>query len=123
MNIEPKWLEEPKPHNYPAASSYLNLTFTDSECDRLVKALKSAPIVTFKAKDILRASGLTILPKDNRHIRSNLQKISQEEELSPILLVRNSILRKLIIADGYHRLCTIYYVDEDLNVPVKIASV
>lgn len=45
MNIEPKWLEEPKPHNYPAASSYLNLTFTDSECDRLVKALKSAPII------------------------------------------------------------------------------
>ena len=38
--------------------------------------------------------------------------------LSPILLVRSE--NKLIIADGYHRLCAIYYLSEDLEVPCRI---
>lgn len=123
MELEPKWLKEPKPHNYPAAHSYLNLTYTDTETVRLVNSLTLAKITEFKAKDILRASELPVLPKENKHIRSNLNKIVQEEELSPVLLVRDTAHRKLIIADGYHRICTIYHLNEDLEIPVKIVTV
>ena len=37
-------------------------------------------------------------------------------------LVRDAAHGKLIIADGYHRLCAIYSFDEDAVVPCKIAS-
>jgi hypothetical protein len=43
--------------------------------------------------------------KDRRLIRSNTA-------LSPLLLYRDPVLRKLIIADGYHRLCAVYSFDE-----------
>ena len=38
--------------------------------------------------------------------------------LSPILLVRQS--GKVVIADGYHRLCAVYGFDEDAPIPCKI---
>ena len=40
--------------------------------------------------------------------------------LSPLLLVRNSPNGKVIIADGYHRLCAVYFTDEDALIPCKI---
>ena len=39
--------------------------------------------------------------------------------MSPILLVRN--LPHLIIADGYQRVCAIYYLSEDEEVPCRLA--
>jgi len=35
------------------------------------------------------------------------------------LLVRTD--HKLVIADGYHRVCAIYYLSEDLEIPCRIA--
>jgi disulfide oxidoreductase YuzD len=72
-----------------------------------------------KAKDILRASELPLLAKDNIHVKENLQKVKKGKKLSPVLLVRDS---KLIIADGYHRVCAIYYLSEDLQVPCRITD-
>jgi disulfide oxidoreductase YuzD len=72
-----------------------------------------------KSKDILRASNLPLLPKDNIHVKENLKKVNKGKKLSPILLVRDS---KLIIADGYHRVCAIYYLSEDLEVPCRITD-
>lgn len=115
-----KWLSEPKPHNYPAAQSYLNLIFNNAEANIIVNELKNVSITKFKAKDIIRASGLSVLSKDNSHVIKNKKKISEGEELSPVLLVRDSVTHKLIIADGYHRVCTVYLMDEDADIPAKI---
>jgi disulfide oxidoreductase YuzD len=118
-----KWLPEPKPHNYPAAESYLNLIFDplNRSSGNIVYNLKQHPITKFKAKDIIRASGLPVLSKDNLHVMKNIKKISEGEELSPVLLVRDTVAHKVIIADGYHRVCTVYLLNEDADIPAKIA--
>lgn len=118
--IEIKWLPEPEDHDYPAARSYLNLLFDDDTCDQLVARLKSAPISAFKAKDIFRASGLSLLGVSNGHVEKDRAKIMSGKSLSPLLLVRDSVRGKTVVADGYHRLCAIYGFSEDEWIPCKI---
>jgi hypothetical protein len=113
------WLKKPEKHDYPAAMDYLTLHYNKDSSQILVGALKSARTEIRKAKDILRASSLPLLPKDNVHVRENLKKVKNGEKLSPVLLVRGD---KLIIADGYHRVCAIYYLSEDLTIPCRIVG-
>jgi hypothetical protein len=116
-----RWKDEPDEHDYPAAASYLSLLAEPAAVARLVQGLKTAPIEHHKAKDILRASGLPDLPLDNIHVASDLAKIRSGEALSPILLVRGRIARgvPLQIADGYHRVCASYQLDEDSDIPCR----
>ena len=118
--VEICWLDEPEEHNYPAAKSYLGLLYDESAAEGVVDKLKHASISHFKAKDIFRASGLSLLGISNAHVEKDQQKIMARRALSPLLLVRDSGRGKLIIADGYHRLCAIYSYDEDAVVPCKI---
>src|SRR6266566_4877881 len=120
--VEILWLGEPEEHNYPAAQSYLRLLFDEPTADAFVSKLRNAPISQFKAKDIFRASGLSLLGISNAHVEKDRQKIESQKALSPLLLVRDAARGTLIIADGYHRLCAIYSYDEDAVVPCKIAS-
>ncbi|MCY7410526.1 MAG: hypothetical protein LH473_09645 [Chitinophagales bacterium] len=122
MNSKQKarWLSEPAEHNYPAAQSYLSLIYEYKAVDELVVKLHEAPLVTFKSKDIFRASGLSLLGISHSQIAKNLQKIENGIELSPILIVRDSANGKVVIADGYHRLCAIYSLDEEALIPCKI---
>lgn len=117
---EINWLSEPEAHNYPAALSYLCLIVDEQTAIGYVDNLKQAKIAEFKAKDIFRASNLSLLGISNVHIKKNQQKIQSGEQLSPILLVRDSVNGKVIVADGYHRLCAIYTYDEDAVIPCKI---
>src|SRR6185369_3015404 len=105
-----KWLPDPEDHDYPAAQSYLDLLHTDSETIGLVRKLKDAKVVQFKAKDIFRASGLSLLGVSNYHVAKDQQKIKDGKALSPLLLVRDPQNGRAIIADGYHRLCAVYTV-------------
>lgn len=118
------WKDEPEEHDYPAAASYLSLLAPHQEVAALVKALQSAPVATFKAKDVLRAAGLPLLPTDNPHVASDLGKIAKGRLLSPVLLVRGDLARghALQVADGYHRVCASYHTDEDTDIPCRIAS-
>ena len=113
------WLATPQNHDYPAAKSYLRLLF-ESSAARLVKRLRNAKVTEFKAKDIFRASRLSLLGVSNSHVKKDKQKIEHGQELSPLLLVRDTKSSKLIIADGYHRLCAVYMFDEDAVIPCKI---
>ena len=115
-----RWLKEPEEHDYPAAESYLGLIFDGQTAAKLAKKLKSAPIQEFKAKDIFRASGLALLGPANAHVKADQKKLLEGEKLSPLLLVRQPAPGKVIIADGYHRLCAVYSVDEDAIIPCKI---
>ena len=114
------WLEEPEEHNYPAAESYLSLLCPPSRVAELVAGLRQAPIVRFKAKDLFRASRLSLLGVSNSHVQKDREKILKGKALSPLLLVRDEEKGRLVIADGYHRLCAIYDFDEDAWIPCKI---
>ena len=119
-----RWGEEPDEHDYPAAASYLSLICEPTEVRRLVTALKAAPIVHHQAKDLLRASGLALLPADNFHVASDLEKVARGERLSPVLLMRGDFRRgvPLTIADGYHRVCASYHLDENADIPCHLVD-
>lgn len=119
-----RWLTAPEDHDYPAAASYLSLLASSSGVTALVQALKAAPTVTFKAKDVLRAAGLALLPVDNPHVAADLKKIRAGKALSPILLVRGDLATgvPMQIADGYHRVCASYHTDENTDIPCRVAA-
>ncbi|MGH2648912.1 MAG: hypothetical protein ACRDE8_15145 [Ginsengibacter sp.] len=112
------WLSDPQDHDFPAATDYLELLFTDEESKIFTDRLRKAKTIVKKAKDILRASSLPLLPQDNIHVKQNLKKVKKGNKLSPILLVKKD--NKLIIADGYHRICATYYLSEDLEIPCRL---
>ncbi len=120
--VEIKWFEEPDDHNYPAALSYLSLIYEEKQAADYVSRLKKAVISEFKSKDIFRASSLSLLGVSNTHVKTNQEKIESGEKLSPILLVRDSANGRVIVADGYHRLCAVYTYDEDAIISCKIVS-
>jgi hypothetical protein len=116
------WGDEPDEHDYPAAADYLALLATSEQINEIVTALKQASVVHKKAKDLLRASQLALLPEDNPHVRRDLKKIKKGTRLSPILAVRGDLNTGVAmqIADGYHRVCASYYTDENTDIPVRI---
>ncbi len=116
------WLPEHEDDHYPAASSYLELSFDPTIARALVKALRKAPVSRFMSKDIFRASGLSLLGISNSQVEKNLKKIVAGKPLAPVLLVRDSARGRVIIADGYHRVCAVYSVDEDALIPCKIVT-
>ena len=116
------WFAECEPHNYPAALSYLTLLYLPAKAKALVAGLEAAPVAEFKAKDIFRASRLSLLGVSNSHVVRDRKKIVSRKPLSPILLVRDSNHGKVVIADGYHRMCALYSFHEDALVHCKIVS-
>jgi disulfide oxidoreductase YuzD len=114
-----KWLLDVEEHDYPAAESYLSLLFDEEMVKDMIEALRNSDIKEFKAKDIFRASKLSLLGVSNSHVVKNIKKIEKGKAISPLLLVKYEE-NKLIIADGYHRLCAIYSYDEDALIPCKI---
>jgi len=113
-----EWLPDVEYHDYKAAESYLTLIFGEQIAREAAQDLCNLTALgEFKAKDIFRACGEHLLQTNNSHVRRNLDKIHTKTALSPILLVtRNG---KLVVADGYHRLCAVYSYDEDAVIPVK----
>jgi hypothetical protein len=116
------WKQRPDNHDYPAAEEYLSLIATPAEAKSLARGLRTVPIVKRKAKDLLRASTLPLLPPDNFDVAKHLKKVSEGKMLSPVLCVRGMVRMRipLIVADGYHRICASYHLDEDANIPVRI---
>lgn len=112
------WRKEPEEHDYPAAADYLELLFSEKKVKKIVSELRKSNMSEKKAKDVLRASRLPLLPEDNIHVKKNIEKVKSGEKLSPVLLVRSD--NGLVIADGYHRVCAIYYLSEDLIIPCKL---
>ena len=119
-NAEIKWLAEPEEHDYPAARLYLSLIFDERTAASYVRKLRQAPVSQFKAKDVFRASGLSLLGISNSHVEKDRKKILSGQKLSPLLLVRDTNNGKVIIADGYHRMCSVYSFDEEALIPCKI---
>jgi len=119
-----RWKESPDEHDYPAAEDYLSLITTPAAAKALARRLRTAALVRRKAKDLLRASSLPVLTPDNFHVAKDLKKVSQGKLLSPVLCVRGMVRLHvpLIVADGYHRICASYHLDEDADIPCRITD-
>jgi hypothetical protein len=80
--------------------------------------------VRHKAKDLLRSSQLPALPPENLHVARDIGKVKAGKKLSPVLLVRGQLGSDLplIVADGYHRICASYHLDENADIPCRIAD-
>ncbi len=124
MPTHEHWQSEPEEHDFPAAEAYLSLVLPESVAAELVEALKTAPLVHRKAKDLLRASGLPLLTDENKHVSADLRKVEKGVALSPVLLVRGDATRQvpLLVADGYHRICASYHLDENADVPCRMVD-
>jgi len=118
------WKDEPDEHDFPAATDYLTLVVSEQTAAALVDGLKGVEKVDRKAKDLLRASRLTLLPRVNPHVAADLKKVSGGERLSPVLLVRGQAKKglPLLVADGYHRICASYHLDEDADIPCRLVE-
>jgi disulfide oxidoreductase YuzD len=114
------WLPQVEDHDYSAAESYLSLLYAEDRVAGFLDRLKAAPIGHFKAKDLFRASQLSLLGLSNSHVAKDQRKIQKGQALSPLLLVRDEAAGRVVIADGYHRLCAVYGFDEDALIPCKI---
>jgi hypothetical protein len=118
------WQTEPEEHDFPAAANYLSLLMPQLAATTLANTLRGAPTVRYQAKDLLGASRLPLLKKTNAHVAGDLAKIRRGEMLSPVLLVRGNIRHAfaLTIADGYHRVCASYWIDENAEIPCRVVD-
>jgi hypothetical protein len=114
------WASKPCKDNYLAAISYLRLIYSRKRIAAVIKRLKHSETCTFKAKDIFRASGLSLLGVSNSQVIKFQQKIKAGEKVYPILLVRDPKNGKVVIADGYHRTCAVYTFHENEPIHCRI---
>ena len=111
-----KWYDELKVEHIDAAIEYLSLFFKQDELEKVRQKLREheKDIVQYKAKDLLRASGLTPLPATDTEVAGHLKKIDEGISLHPVILT--TIEEKLYIADGFHRICACYLFGDDTEV-------
>jgi hypothetical protein len=119
-----RWEKQPDQKDYDAALNYLSLVYTTERAKKLVKNLCKSKMTERAAKDLLRASGLPLLSRDEPHVNDDLTKIRKGKPLSPVLLIQGDLTKQvpLIVADGYHRICAICYYDENMPIPCCMAS-
>ena len=115
-----RWRPDAQEQDYPAAESFLSILYSEERVAEMLSKLKRAAIVQFKAKDIFRASQLSLLGVSSSHVEKDRIRIRKEKRLSPLLLVRDEHNGKVVIADGYHRLCAIYEFNEEAWIHCKI---
>jgi hypothetical protein len=107
-----------------AALSYLSLLMPARQAEKIVVALRTEEQCAYKAADLLRASQLALLPREDYLVAHNIQKVRAGKSLVPILLVRGDLQEHapLVIADGYHRVCAAYHLNEHLGIPCCIVD-
>jgi hypothetical protein len=59
------------------------------------------------------------LGADDSEVAADLEKVKAGQRLSPVLLVQGT---PLWVADGYHRICSSYHIDEKAQVPCRIIA-
>jgi hypothetical protein len=113
-----KWAAQPEKDDYPAAERYLSLLFEPSAASEYVRRLKKAGVAQYKASDLFRASGLEFT---SSQVKAQRKKITAGKKLSPLLLVRDTKRGRVVIADGFHRMCAVYSLDDEASIPCKLA--
>ena len=93
-----------------AGRRYLELLFAPPSA-RAGAFSQAASVHSFAAKDVLRASELQLLPAKDPDVARQLKKVDKEVAFSPLPLVREPGHARLVVADGFHRLCAVIHVD------------
>lgn len=118
-----RWKDKPDEHDYLAARKFLCLIVDTDVAKRTVRKLRTASLKRYKAKDLMRASNSVLLPFDDTHVAVDLVKVERGIKLSPVLLVRGSLGDyPLVIADGFHRICASYHLDQNAVIPCHIVN-
>jgi hypothetical protein len=118
------WKKKPEAEDYRGALQFLLLIYPERTARRLLQAFTRARTVEHIAKDLLRASNLPLLPREETHVENDLSRIRKGKALAPVLLIRGNMAKNvpLVIADGYHRICAICYYDEDAPIACRVAQ-
>jgi hypothetical protein len=118
-----RWRHRPIAKDFEAARSFLSLIYPAPHVRRVIRSLHRAQAVRHGARDLLRASSLPLLPSDESHVKTELKRIRRHKALSPVLLIRGDHSRclRLVVADGYHRICAVCHYDESASVSCVIA--
>jgi hypothetical protein len=122
MSKKVLWKNQPLEEDYDAALSFLTLVFPEATAAQLVQALHKARTLERPAKDLLRASGLPLLPDEEAHVSADLKRIHKGKALSPVLLIQGNLEKAiaLTVADGYHRICAVCYYDESAPIACRL---
>ncbi len=118
------WTEQPADGDFDSASDYLSLLLPADTAEIAVQRLRNGPLLVRRANDLLRASGLSALPEDNPTVAKKMKHLKGGGLLSPVLCLRGDLHTGalLTIADGYHRICASYLLDEDAEIPCRLAE-
>lgn len=118
------WKKKAEAEDFAGAEHFLSLVFSKARVGKLLVAFHKAKGAEYAAKDLLRASNLPLLPRDEPHVDQDLKRIHKGKPLAPLLLIRGDMSKgvPLIVADGYHRICAICYYDESAPIPCLMVS-
>jgi hypothetical protein len=121
---EVRWKKNPAREDYGAAANYLSLVCPLRYANTLIRGLRGAKTVEHAAKDLLRASGLVLLPREAPHVVEDLKRIHKGKPLSPVLLIQGDMGRHipLLVADGYHRICAVCYYNESSPIRCRMIT-
>lgn len=110
-----KWASAPTEDDIDDATKYLSL-LGDPPTN-----WSTGTNVMHYAKDLIRASRLAVLPKDNAGVKKYLDRIKKGETISPVLVIAGDLDLPVTIAEGYHRICACYILDEKTLVACRIS--
>lgn len=124
MSKKIKWKSSPKGKDYEGVKNFLTLLCSESDAEKLIERLAKADPTEHDGKDILRAAELPALSSEDPHVNKDLKHIQKGKALAPVLLIRGEIKKKrsLVIADGYHRVCASYIVDESAPISCRLVD-
>ena len=124
MTKKIEWRSHPKAKDYEGVRDFLSLLCSEADADALIERLSNAEPIERAGKDLLRAAALPLLSKDDPHVSDDLKDIRKGKPLAPVLLVRGNLKKSfsLVIADGYHRICASYIVDEGSPISCRIVD-
>jgi hypothetical protein len=116
------WRPSPDAKDLNAAARFLSLINTPSQIKGLIGDLRRSETTHHAAKDLLRASSLALLPRDEPQVEADLKRVRKGKPLSPVLLVAGDMTVgiPLTVADGYHRICAVCYFNEDAPVSCRV---
>lgn len=124
MSKKIKWKSSPKGKDFEGVKNFLTLLCSNKEADKLIELLEEADPIEHAAKDILRAAQLPALSSEDPHVNKDLKDIQEGKALAPVLLIRGDLKKahSLVIADGYHRVCASYIVDEGSPISCRLVD-
>ena len=71
------WKKKPEAEDYAGAAAFLSLILPAAKSEKLVRMMHKAETIEYAAKDLLRASALPLLPREEPHVDDDLKKFTR----------------------------------------------